>query len=138
MRHFGTSAAIALLILGLLPVVANAQTWQPASASNISAGAAHSTFIVQASVTLPNACYTARVRSTPITLHTSRSFYVEQLAPSGKCTKGTAAYTCTVVSPEFPLPIPHAINVISKGPRTTEVKVSTEESHAAPPLCRTS
>jgi hypothetical protein len=134
MRSFGLSALIALSFVLLPPVsAASAATWEPATATSASAGAHHSTFIVQASVTLPQSCYAARIRSTPITLNTPRSFFVEQRAPSSPCTG--AIYHCTVVSPNFPLPIPHTIEVISKGQRS-KVMVATEEPQATPPLCR--
>jgi hypothetical protein len=137
MRSFGLPALVALSFV-LLPLSATiAADWAPATATSVTAGAHHSTFVVQAAVTLPNSCYTARIRSTPITLHTQRSFAVEQLAPSSAC-KNTAAYHCTVVSPDFPLPIPHMIEVVSKGQRS-KVAVSTEEEPPpAQPLCRKS
>jgi hypothetical protein len=136
MRSFGLSALIALSFVLLPPVsAASAAAWEPATASGASAGATHSTFIIQASVTLPQSCYAARIRSTPITLHTPRSFFVEQRAPSSPC--GGGAYHCTIVSPNFPLPIPHSIEVISKGQRS-KVTVATEEPPPTPPLCRKS
>jgi hypothetical protein len=135
MRYFGLPTLTALSLF-LLPLsAASAAAWEPATATSVTAGAHHSTFIVQASVTLPNSCYAARIRSTPITLHTPRSFFVEQRAPSSQCSGST--YTCTVVSPDFPLPIPHTIEVASKGQRS-KVTVATEEPKAAPPLCRKS
>jgi hypothetical protein len=136
MRSFALTAPIALICALLPPLsAASAATWEPATATNVSAGATHSTFIVQASVTLPQSCFAARIRSTPITLNTPRSFFVEQRAPSSPCTG--SIYHCTVVSPNFPLPIPHTIQVISKGQRS-KVTVATEEPQATPPLCRKS
>ncbi|HEY2553949.1 MAG TPA: hypothetical protein VGI15_01760 [Candidatus Cybelea sp.] len=135
MRPFALSAATLLLfVTGPLPAL-SAATWEPATATGVTAGAHHSTFIVEAAVTLPQNCYAARIRSTPISLHTSRSFYVEQLAPSSPCASKTT-YKCTAVSPDFPLPIPHQIEVASKGPQRWKVTVSTEEPNPAPPLCR--
>lgn len=136
MRSFALAAPIALLCVLLPPAsAASAAAWEPATATNVSAGATHSTFFVQASVTLPQSCFAARIRSTPIMLNTPRSFYVEQRAPSSPCTG--SIYHCTVVSPNFPLPIPHTIQVISKGQRS-KVTVATEEPVATPPLCRKS
>jgi hypothetical protein len=136
MRHFALSTTIALLF-SILPSISAtaAPSWEPATATAVTAGASPSTFIVQASVTLPNSCYAARIRSTPISLHTPRSFYVEQRAPSSTC-NNKSAYTCTVVSPGFPLPIPHNIEVTSKGPQRWKVGVNTHEPTATPPLCR--
>ncbi len=135
MRHFDRSTAIALLFAILPSVAVAAPAWEPATASSVNAGASPSTFIVQASVTLPQSCYAARIRSTPISLHTARSFYVEQRAPSSACSN-KSAYKCTVVSPGFPLPIPHMIEVVSKGPQKWKVAVATEEPVATPPVCR--
>jgi hypothetical protein len=137
MRSFVLSASALSLLLIITPLSAvSAGSWEPATASGITAGAHHETFIVEAAVTLPQNCYAARIRSTPISLHTPRSFYVEQLAPSSPCASKTA-YKCTVVSPDFPLPIPHQIEVVSKGPQRSKVTVSTEEEpNPAPPLCR--
>jgi hypothetical protein len=136
MRPVALSTSALLLFLIIQPLSAlSAPAWEPATASSVTAGAHHSTFIVEAAVTLPQNCYAARIRSTPISLHTPRSFYVEQLAPSSPCAN-KAAYKCTVVSPDFPLPIPHQIEVVSKGPQRWKVAVSTEEPNPAPPLCR--
>ena len=135
MRHFGRSAVIALSFSMLPLACAAAPAWEPATATNVDAGASPSTFIVQALVTLPQSCYAARIRSTPISLHTPRSFYVEERAPSSPC-NSSSAYKCTVVSPGFPLPIPHMIDVVSKGPQTWKVAVKTHEPAATPPICR--
>jgi hypothetical protein len=135
MRYSSLSAVIASSFFVLPSVcVASASGWQPATATSVVAGASHSSFIVQAAVTLPQSCDAARIRSTPISLHTPRSFYIEQLPPSSPC-KGTTVYKCTVVSPAFPLPIPHMIEVTSKGPQKWKVPVQTEEPTATPPLC---
>jgi hypothetical protein len=137
LRSFVLSATTLSLFLIIAPLSAvSAPSWEPATASGVTAGAHHETFIVEATLTLPQNCYAARIRSTPISLHTPRSFYVEQLAPSSPCASKTA-YKCTVVSPDFPLPIPHQIEVVSKGPQRSKVTVSTEEEpNPAPPLCR--
>ncbi len=136
MRYFGISAAIAALFFVLPAAGAPAATgWELATATGVVAGAGAKTFIVQAAVTLPQRCYVARIRSTPISMHAPRSFYIEQRAPSSPCTSGTAVYKCTVVSPEFILPIPHMIEVVSKGPQKWKVAVSTEEPKPTPPVC---
>lgn len=136
MRSLALTALIALSFVLLPPgSAASAADWGPATANSVSAGATHSTFIVQASVTLPQSCFAARIRSTPISLNTPRQFFVEQRAPSSPCTG--AIYHCTVVSPNFPLPIPHTIQVVSKGQRS-KVMVATEEPQPTPPLCRKS
>jgi len=136
MMRLGLSAIVLFSFLTLSITGATASGWGPATATSVSAGASHSTFIVQAAVTLPQLCYAARIRSTPITLHTPRSFYVEQQPTTAPCNKGRTAYQCTVVSPAFPLPIPHMIEVVSKGPKQWKVAVGVEEPVATPPLCR--
>jgi hypothetical protein len=138
MRLFVPAAVIASSFFMLQSLgVASAAGWEPATATNVSAGAGPSAFIVEASVTLPQMCYTARIRSTPIALHSTRSFYIEQMAPSSKCSS-SSAYKCTVVSPAFPLPIPHIIDVYSKGPQKWKITVAVHEPSPAPPICRKS
>ncbi len=135
MRSFMLSGVIAAA-LAVAPSVSLAASpaWTPATATNITAGAGHSNFMIHASVTLPQSCYAARIRSTPISLHSPREFYVEQMGPSSPCTKPTNNYTCTVVSPAFPLPIPQSIEVLSKGQKT-KVHVAAHEPAATPPVC---
>ncbi len=135
MRYFTITAAMALSLLALPSVsLAGSSGWTPAAATGIAAGAGHSNFIVQASVTLPQSCYVARIRSTPISMHAPRAFYIEQMAPSSPCSKPTSNYTCTVVSPAFPLPIPQTVEVYSKSGKS-KVTVATKEPAATPPLC---
>jgi hypothetical protein len=135
MRNSSLWAVIGSLFFILSSVsVANASGWEAAAATSVTAGAGHSTFIVQAVVMLPTRCYAARIRSTPISLHSPRSFYVEQQPLSPTC-KSTTAYACTVVSPAFPLPIPHQIDVVSKGPEKQKVAVHMKEPKPTPPLC---
>jgi len=134
MRSLILSTAIAASLLVLPSVSLAGPAWAPATATGITAGAGHSNFIIQASVTLPQSCYAARIRSTPISMHSPRSFYVEQMGPSSPCTKPTNNYTCTVVSAPFPLPVPQTVEVYSKGDKS-KVKVSTKEPAATPPLC---
>lgn len=136
MRYTSLCGLIALLFFALPSApVASAPQWTPATATSVTAGASHSTFIVQALVTLPQECDSARIRSTPISLSSPRSFFVEQRAPSSPCSS-SRPYSCTVVSPAFPLPIPHVIEVVSKGPQKWKVTVATEEPTSSPPLCR--
>ena len=135
MRYSALSAAIALSLLVLPSLsLASAPGWAPATATGITSGAGHSNFFIQASVTLPQSCYAARIRATPISMHSPRAFYVEQMAPSTPCSKPSSNYTCTVVSPPFPLPIPQTVEVYSKGDRS-KVRVRTKEPAATPPLC---
>jgi hypothetical protein len=136
MRRLSPWGVIALSFFVLQSAgAASAAEWTPATATSVSAGASHSTFIVQAVLRLPTECDSARIRSTPISLSSPRSFYVEQRAPSSPCSS-TRPYNCTVVSPAFPLPIPHVIEVVSKGPQKWKVTVDTEEPTPNPPLCR--
>jgi len=136
MRYLSLLAAVALLFSASPVFAQSGPAWEPATATSVSAGASHSTFIVQAAVTLPQVCYTARIRSTPISLHSPRSFYIEQRAPSSPCSNGTKPYTCTVDSPAFPLPIPHTIEVVSNGPHKWKVAVATTEPSPPSPQCR--
>jgi hypothetical protein len=133
MRHLRL-AAIALLVLP--PSVAGAaSSWQPATAMSASAGVdSKSTFVVQAYITVPNQCYAARIISSPISMHEHRYFTVEQMAPSSTCSQKTA-YKCTVVSPSFPLPIPHKFEVDSKD-KKWQVALTMETPAPMAPMCR--
>ncbi len=134
MRHLGLAAA-ALLVL--LPSIAAADpAWQKATATSVSAGVnSKSTFVIQASVTLPQSCDLARIRTYAITSQLNRSFVVEQQAPSSMC-KGTTMYKCTV-SAAFRLPIEHKFDVFSKG-NMWVVRLAMEPPTPTPPLCRKS
>ena len=135
--RFSFSAVLAAFALFVQSAAgADAASWQPATATSVTAGAGHSNFMIQASVTLPKSCYAARIRSTPISLQAPRSFDIEQMAPSSSCSGNS--YTCTVVSPAFPLPIPHMIDVYSAGPKKWKVAVHTTEPVPVPPICRKS
>jgi hypothetical protein len=134
MRHFRL-AAIALLVLPPSIVGAATPSWQPATATSVSAGVnSKSTFVIQAYATLPQQCYAARIRTLAITRQLHRSFIVEQLPPSSPCT-GKTNYRCTVVSPSFNLPIPHKFEVDSKG-KTWEVELATKPPTPIEPICR--
>jgi hypothetical protein len=135
--HRFSLAAIALLVLPPSIVAAATPTWQPATATSVSAGVnSKSTFVVQAYVSLPQQCYAARIRSSEISMNAHRYFVVEQLPPSSSCTKKTA-YKCTVVSSSFPMPIPHKFEVESKGQKS-EVTLAMEPPTPIEPMCRKS
>lgn len=129
MRHFRTAAAVAMMFL--LPSIAGAASWQPATAGTVHAGVtSSSTFVIAAYVTLPQPCYVARIRASTSVL--SRSFVVEQMPGSSTCSG--SAYHCTVVSPEFRLPIAHTFNVHSKD-HTWDVTLAAKAPSALPPMC---
>jgi hypothetical protein len=134
MRHF-LLAAIALLVLPPSIVAAATPSWQPATATSVGAGVnSKSTFLIQAYLTLPQQCDAARIRSSVVSLHAHRYFLVEQLPSSSPCTQKTI-YKCTVVSPSFPLPIPHRFEVESKG-KTWEVQLAMKPPTPIEPICR--
>jgi hypothetical protein len=136
MRHFRL-AAIAMLVLPPSIVAAATPSWQPATATSVSAAAtSKSTFAIQAYVTLPQQCDAARIRTLAITTQLHRSFIVEQLPPAAPCTQ-KPVYKCTVVSPNFKLPIPHKFEVESKG-KTWEVQLALEPPQPIEPICRKS
>jgi hypothetical protein len=136
MRHFSL-AAITLLVLPPSIVAAATPSWQPATATSISAGVnSKSTFVIQASVALPQSCDAARIRTLAVTSQLHRSFIVEALPPSSPCS-GKTVYNCTVVSPSFILPIPHKFEVESKG-KTWEVALAAEAPNPVEPMCRKS
>lgn len=133
MRHLRL-AAVALLVLPPAIVAAATPSWSTATASSVSAGvSSKSTFQINAVVTLPQQCDMTRIRTLAITTQLHRSFIVEQMPPSTTCTQ-KAAYTCTVVSPNFQLPIPHKFDVKTKG-KTWSVPLSMESPHPMPPIC---
>lgn len=133
--HYIRYAAIALLVL--TPSIASAATgsWQKATANSVVAGVnSKSTFKVQAQVALPNQCYAAGIVSSPISMHMHRYFTVMEMAPSSPCAQ-KSTYTCTVVSPSFPLPIPQKFEVDSKG-KKWEVHLGMEAPTPAEPMCK--
>lgn len=133
--HYIRYAAIALLVLTPSIASAAAPSWGKATANSVVAGVnSKSTFVVQAQVALPNQCYMARIVSSPISMHAHRYFTVEQMAPSSACAQ-KSAYTCTVVSPSFPLPIPEGFEADSKD-KKWHVHLGTEPPPAAPPMCK--
>jgi hypothetical protein len=124
----------AIMLLALAPSTAAAASWQPATADAISAGvSSKSTFVIQADVTLPQSCDAARIRTLAVTSQLHRSYIVEMSAPSSPCA-GKTMYKCTVVSPNFNLPIPHKFEVDSKG-KTSEVLLAAEAPKPTLALC---
>jgi hypothetical protein len=131
--HYIRYAAIALLVL--TPSVASAASWQKATANSVVAGVnSKSTFVVQAQVALPNQCYMARIISSPISMHMHRYFTVLQMAPSSTCAQ-KSTYTCTTVSPSFPLPIPAKFEVDSKD-KKWETHLGSHAPAPAEPMCK--
>ena len=133
--HYIRYAAIALL--ALTPSIASAATasWGKATANSVVAGVnSKSTFVVQAQVALPNQCYMARIVSSPINMQTHRYFTVEQMAPSSTCAQ-KSTYTCTIVSPSFPLPIPEGFEADSKD-KKWHVHLGMEAPAAVQPMCK--
>ena len=130
MRHFRTAAALTLIVLS--PAVAGAASWQAATAGTVHAGVkSSSTFVIAAYVTLPAQCYVARIRASTSVL--SRSFVVEQMPGSSTCSAKTE-YHCSVVSPEFRLPIAHTFNVHSQG-KMWDVTLAAKAPDPLPPIC---
>jgi len=133
--HYIRYAAIALLVL--TPSIASAATgsWEKATANSVVAGVnSKSTFKVQAQVALPNQCYMASIISSPISMHMHRYFTVLQMAPSSPCAQ-KSLYTCTVVSPSFPLPIPETFEADSKG-KKWEVHLGMHAPEPVEPMCK--
>jgi hypothetical protein len=129
------SAAVALLALPAPMSAANMPSWSRATATSVTAGVnSKSTFKIVAIVTLPQSCDIARIRTYGVNSQLHRSFIVEQSPPSGPCSQKTMAYSCTVVSPSFGLPIPHAFEVVTKG-KTWEVHLSMESPMPSGPMC---
>jgi hypothetical protein len=134
MRHYPLPA---IALLALVPSAGAAATpsWQPATATTVSAGvSSKSTFVVQAYLTLPQSCDAARIRTLSLTSQLHRSFIVEELPSSSPCS-GKTLYKCTVVSQNFILPITHKFEVDSKG-KTWEVQLGMEPPQPTEPICR--
>lgn len=135
-RHLGIAVAFALLVVAPATAV-SATTWQPATATMVTAGiASKSTFLIQAYVTLPQSCDIARIRTYGMTTELHRSFIVEQMPPSGACAQ-KVVYKCTVVSRAFSLPITHTFDVESKG-KTWKVTLAMHTPAPVQPMCKTS
>ncbi len=130
MRYFRTAAALTLVVLS--PAIAGAASWQRATAGTVHAGVtSSSTFVIAAYVTLPAQCYVARIRTSTSVI--SRSFVVEEMPGSATCT-GETVYHCTVVSPNFSLPIAHTFAVHSQG-KTWEVTLAATAPNPLEPMC---
>jgi hypothetical protein len=131
MRHFRTAAA-ALTLIVISPAIAGAASWTPATAGTVHAGVkSSSTFVIAAYVTLPAQCYVARIRASTSVIQ--RAFVVEEMPGSSTCT-GTTEYHCTVMSPEFRLPIAHTFNVHSKD-HVWDVSLAAKAPDPLPPMC---
>ncbi|HEY1868758.1 MAG TPA: hypothetical protein VGG70_10725 [Candidatus Cybelea sp.] len=134
MRFYALIAATALLAISAPGPASAAGTWSKATATAVTAGVtSKSNFVVQASVTLPTQCDSARIRTLAITSQLHRSFVVEMMPPSSTCA-GKTNYQCTVTSPHYNLPIPHKFEVDSKG-KTWEVTLAMEAPQPMPPMC---
>ncbi|MBV8498378.1 MAG: hypothetical protein JO003_03895, partial [Candidatus Eremiobacteraeota bacterium] len=107
MRHL-CLVAVALLAFATTSA-ASAQTWIPVTAAKVNAGVnSKSTFVIQAWVALPLACYATRARVYHATSELNRSFIFEEKEPDSAC--GGSIVTCTI-SRTFALPIQHTIQV---------------------------
>lgn len=136
MRYLHFAAAIALLVAAP-SMAAAAPSWQPATATMVSAGiASKSSFVIQAQVTLPQSCDMAHIRTFSMNSELHRSFIVEQAPPSSPCKQPKTAYNCTVVSRAFSLPITHTFDVESKG-KTWKVALAMEKPTPVEPMCKT-
>jgi len=134
MRYY---ALAAIALLAIPPAMAPAQTpsWQTATATSVTGGiSSNSTFVIQAYVTLPQSCDSARIRTLSLSSQLHRTFIVEQLAPSSPCS-GKTMYSCTVESPTFRLPIQQPFHVQSKG-QEWKVHLATQPPKPTLPLCK--
>jgi hypothetical protein len=135
MRFYALAATCALLALSAPVTASAAASWSPATATMVTSGVtSKSTFVVQAYVTLPTQCDSARIRTLAMTTQLHRSFIVEQMAPSSACS-GKTMYKCTVVSPTFNLPMQHKFEVESKG-KTWEVELGMHAPQPMEPMCK--
>ena len=135
MRSLRFAPMIALLALAP-SIAAAAGAPQPATATSVNGGiTSNSTFLVQAYVTLPQSCYTARIQQVLETPHLHRHFLVLQVPPSAKCTG--PQYKCTVVSPNYNLPVQQPFEVDSKG-NVWKIHLGTHPPQPIAPVCRKS
>jgi hypothetical protein len=133
MRDLRFAAAMALLAFAP-SIAAAASSPSPATATSVTAGiTSKSTFVVQAYITLPQSCYAARFEQILQTPHLHRHFSLLQVPPSSPCTG--PQYKCTVVSPNYNLPIQMPFEVNTKD-RVFEVHLSTHAPQPIEPLCR--
>ena len=132
MHYFRTVAAF--MVIALLPGIAAAASWTPATASWVHGGiTSNSTFAIAAGVTLASSCDVARIRTATVTSQLHRSFIVEQMPGPSTC-KGKPVYNCTVMSQNFRLPIQHKFEVETKG-KAVEVALGMEAPQTVPPMC---
>jgi hypothetical protein len=120
------------MVVVLSPAIARAASWESATTTVVHAGVSgHSTFVIAAYVSLPAQCYVARIRTSYSVIR--RQFVVEQMPGSPSCTAKTV-YHCTVMSPEFSLPISNPFNVHSAG-KWWEVPLAAKTPEPLPPMC---
>jgi hypothetical protein len=135
MLHLRFAAAMALLAVAS-SIAAAASSPQLATATIVNGGiTSKSTFVVQAYVTLPQSCYGARIAQVLQTPNFHRHFLVVQIPPSSNC--AGPQYKCTVVSPNYNLPIQQPFEVDSKG-NVSKVHLGTHPPQAIEPMCRKS
>lgn len=133
MRFYALVAACAILAVSAPGAASAAATWQPATATMVTAGiTSRSTFEIQAYVMLPQQCYSARIRTLAITSQLHRSFIVEELPSSTPCTD--MIYKC-YVSTSYKLPIQQPFDVMSKG-KTWKVHLSMQPPTPMKPSCK--
>ena len=125
-----------IALFALVPAVAPSATptWEPATAASVTAYAEHSDFRIDAYISAPNACYSARVRTA---LGSSgRTFFIEQMKSATATACSPSPYHCSVVSGPIALPIPQSITVSSAN-KNWKVHVMTGE-HPSPmtPMCK--
>jgi hypothetical protein len=133
MRDLCFAAAIALLALAP-SMAAAASSPSPATATSVTGGiTSNTTFVVQASVTLPQSCYAVRFQQILATPHLHRHFALLQVPPSSPCTG--PQYKCTAVSSSYNLPIQLPFKVETQG-RVFEVHLSAHAPQPIEPLCR--
>jgi hypothetical protein len=136
MRLLHVPAAIALFALLPAMTAAAAPSWAPATAMSVTAYAEHSDFLIDAYLSVPNACYAARIRTDMGT--SGRVFFVEQMKSPSATACSPSPYKCTIISAPIPLPIPQSIAVTSQN-KKWKVHVLTEHEPAPmQPMCRKS
>lgn len=134
MRLLRALPAIALFAVVPAITVAATPTWAPATAVSVTAYAEHSDFRIDAYLSVPNACYSARIRTALGSA--GRTFFIEQMKSGTQTACSPAPYHCSVVSEPIALPIPQTITVSSAN-KNWKVHVMTEH-HPSPmqPMCK--
>jgi hypothetical protein len=134
MRYLRLSAV--LTFLAILPALAPAATptWEPATAVSVIAYAEHSDFRIESYLSMPNACYSARIRTALGSA--GRTFFIEQMKSATQTACSPSPYHCSVVSNAIALPIPQTI-AVSSANKKWKVHVLTEHEPApAQPMCK--